>query len=182
MTMTTTVEAQVRRSLTEEFDTGFTELVRAYQPQIYSGALRMTRRPEDAKDVAQDTFVRAYRALRSYDDDRILSLQIRPWLWTIALNLCRNRARSKVTEVLLLDHDIIAHADLSELDDAMWNRRLTTLNSHQRTAVVMRHVLDLPIAEISQATGRPEGTVKADLSRGLDRLRLTIEAEVLNAT
>jgi RNA polymerase sigma factor (sigma-70 family) len=179
--MTATREAHIKRSLTEEFDIGFTELVRVYQPGIYSGALRLTRRPEDAKDVAQDTFVRAYRALLSYDDDRVLELQIRPWLWTIALNLCRNRARSTVTEVSLLDHDVVSPVEPSDIDDAVWSRRLAGLNAHQRAAVVMRHVLDLPIAEISQATGRPKGTVKADLSRGLDRLRLTIEAEVLNA-
>ena len=181
MTMTPTDEARIRRSLTEEFDTGFTALVREYQPGIYAGALRLTRRPEDARDVAQDTFVRAYRALLSYEDDRILELQIRPWLWTIALNLCRNRARSSVTEVSLFDHNVVAPADREGLDDAMWNRRFSELSAHQRTAVVMRHVLDLPIAEISQVTGRPEGTIKADISSGLDRLRLTIKAEVLNA-
>lgn len=179
--MTASGDTRIKHSLIEEFDTGFTNLVRDYQPGIYAGALRLTRKPEDARDVAQDTFVRAYKALASYESDRILSLHIQPWLWTIALNLCRNRARSKVTEVTLMDHDGSAPEEPSELDNALWNDRLSGLNTHQRAAVVMRHVLDLSIADIAQATERPQGTVKADISRGLERLRLTIEAEVLNA-
>jgi RNA polymerase sigma-70 factor (ECF subfamily) len=65
----------------------------------------------------------------------------------------------------------------TSIDEVAWSRRLANLNSRQREAVVMRHVLDMPITEISEATGRPSGTVKADISRGLERLRATIEAE-----
>ena len=170
-------EAQIAQALIADFDNGFTELVSEYQPGIYSGARRLTRHSHDAQDIAQDTFVRAYSALSGFDSERILELKMRAYLWTIALNLCRNRATRRVPEVSILDHEAAVEDVTLSLDEAAWTRRLDALNSRQREAVVMRHVLDMPIAEISEATGRPSGTVKADVSRGLERLRTTIEAE-----
>lgn len=174
-------DIRIRSILIEDFDSGFTAMVKAYQPGIYSGARRLTARTHDAEDVAQDTFVRAYKALNEYKPERIAELRIRPWLWTIALNLCRNRARSKVTEWELREHDGGGTDDPDSFDDATWRIRLGSLNDAQRTAIVLRYVLDLPISEVTEITGRPEGTVKADISRALDRLRLTMEAEVLHA-
>lgn len=170
-------EAQIARALIANFDNGFTDLVSEYQPGIYSGARRLTRHTHDAQDIAQDTFVRAYSALSGFDAERLASLKIRAYLWTIALNLCRNRATRRVPEVPIRDHETAIEDVTSSLDEAAWTRRLEGLNTNQREAVVMRHVLDMPIAEISEATGRPSGTVKADVSRGLERLRTTIEAE-----
>jgi RNA polymerase sigma-70 factor (ECF subfamily) len=63
------------------------------------------------------------------------------------------------------------------MDGTAWDRRLGTLNRHQRTAVVLRHLVGMGIAEIAEATGRPEGTVKADVHRALARLRVAIEEE-----
>jgi RNA polymerase sigma factor (sigma-70 family) len=170
-------EAQIAKALVENFDNGFTKLVAEYQPGIYSGARRLTRHTHDAQDIAQDTFVRAYSALSGFESQRILDLKVRAYLWTIALNLCRNRATRRVPEVPILEHDAARRDPETSVDEALWGRRLDALNAHQREAVVMRHVLDMPIVEISEATGRPSGTVKADISRGLDRLRTTIKAE-----
>ncbi len=175
--MTLPDQASIRRSLLADLDGGFTMLVRVYQPGVYSGAYRLTRNHQDAQEVAQDTFVRAYRALERYDDERIESLQIRPWLWTIALNLCRNRATRTRATAALPPEDVLETTDAEPFDHDGWNARLARLPAPQRTAVVLRHVVDLPIAEIAAATGRPEGTVKADISRGLSRLRRILEAE-----
>jgi RNA polymerase sigma-70 factor (ECF subfamily) len=179
-TITTSRDTDIARTLTSDFDRGFTELVRLYQPGINSGARRLTGRPEDANDVAQDTFVRAYTALGGYDEDRLATMRFQPWLWTIALNLCRNRARNRKVEMPLRDDDVVEPQATTHMDDAAWERRLSALNQHQRNAVVLRHVLDMSVADISQATGRPEGTIKADIARGLDRLRSAMRAEELN--
>jgi RNA polymerase sigma factor (sigma-70 family) len=176
-TTTMPTEAHIRDALIADFDTGFTELVSEYQPGIYSGARRLTRHPHDAQDIAQDTFVRAYSAMSGFDTERILDLKVRSYLWTIALNLCRNRASRRVPEVPILERETAVEDVATSIDEVAWRRRLTNLNSHQREAIVMRPVLDMPIAEISEVTGRPSGTVKADISRGLERLRTTIEAE-----
>ncbi len=181
-TITTSHDTDLARILIDDYDRGFTQLVRLYQPGIYSGARRLTARPHDASDVAQDTFVRAYRALKGYNEERILAMRFAPWLWTIALNLCRNRARNHKVEVPLHEADAIAPAPEVGMDDDAWERRLSSLNQHQRNAVVLRHVLDMSVPDISAATGRPEGTVRADISRGLERLRTTMKAEELNAS
>ena len=175
--MTIPEDSTITTALVADLDRGFVEMVERYQPGIYSGAYRLLRTPHDAEDVAQETFLRAYRSLATFDASRIQSLQPRPWLWTIALNLCRNRwARTKPTASLEASATP-ASADEEPMDTDSWNVRLATLSDHQRTAVVLRHVLDLPVAEIAEITGRPEGTVKADVSRGLNRLRQVLESE-----
>ena len=170
-------EAQIKKALATDFDNGFTAVVSEYQQGIYSGARRLTRHQHDAQDIAQDTFVRAYSALSGFTPERLSDLKVRAYLWTIALNLCRNLATRRVPELSIFEHDAAVEDAAECVDERMWSRRFDTLNTNQREAVVMRHVLDMPIAEISEATGRPPGTVKADISRGLDRLRTTIEAE-----
>ena len=68
-------------------------------------------------------------------------------------------------------------ADPDPIDSALWQARLDALPPTQRKAVVLRHVVGLNYAELSAALGRPEGTVKADVSRGLARLKRRIEEE-----
>lgn len=175
-------DTEIKQVLVTNRDLGFTMLVRRFQPGIYSGARRLTHRHEDAEEVAQDTFLRAYRALERYDDNRISDLRIRAWLWTIALNLCRDRAGHPRNETVALSErseSTSAATDDTPIDAVSWNHRLARLSMDQRNAVVLRHVADLPIAEIAEITGRPEGTIKADISRGLDRLRDALSREEL---
>ncbi len=176
-TATATSDEEILVALTTDLDRGFTVLVHTLQPGIYSGARRFTHHHQDAQEVAQDTFLRAYAALATYDEERISNLRLRPWLWTIALNLCRTRAKQRTPIPTAAISDVQHLSDTEPMDDASWNVALAGLSDSQRTAVVLRHVLDLPIAEIAEITGRPEGTVKADISRGLSRLRRTINNE-----
>jgi RNA polymerase sigma-70 factor (ECF subfamily) len=176
-TMTIPSKTDVRHTLVSDLDNGFTVLVQTYQPGIYSGALRLTHSRQDAEEVAQDTFLRAYTALGKYNDERIRNLRVRPWLWTIAVNLCRTRAtRARSTSQLPPDDTLGGDVD-EHFDDIEWNRRLAVLPQFQRTAVILRHVADLPVNEIAEITGRPVGTVKADISRGLARLRTIVQEE-----
>ncbi len=165
-------------------DGAFPDLVRSFQDGIYSGALQFTRNRSDAEDVTQDTFVRAYRALGTYDPERIRDLQLRPWLWTIALNRCRNLLRSRARHPE--DPPVDEHRDRSidtateataNADLAMWRVRLAFLSGPQRTAVVLHHVVGLTYEEISQATGRSQSTSRSDVRRGLARLRTIIAEE-----
>ena len=181
--MTTITAADLNHRLADDRDAAFPDLVRSFQDGVYSGALQLTRNIHDAQDVTQETFVRVYRALLGYDPDRIRSLDLRPWVWTIALNLCRNRARSKMRhpEVnTVVDHPAPG-ADPADqaiaADLGLWRDRLARLSEPQRTAVVLHHVVDLPHAEVSQITGRAESTTRSDLRRGLTALRTIVEEE-----
>ncbi len=126
----------------------------------------------------QETYSRAYAALQGYSGERIRNLKVRGWTWTIAANLCRNRLRSRARKptVPLEALEVVAtgagteNAALSEIG-AVLQRALLELSFPQRAAVVLRHVLDLAYDDIATALDRPIGTVKADVHRGLARLR-----------
>ena len=179
--MTMSIDRLPQR-LAGDLDAAFPDVVRVLQDGVYSGALQLTRNHHDAEDVAQETFVRAYRSLTAYDPERIRSLRLRPWVWTIALNLCRNRARSAMRrpEAPLGEFHPEATSDPEiEATDAAhlatWRSRLALLTEPQRTAVVLHHVVDLSYREIAVATGRAEATVRSDTHRGLARLRALLE-------
>jgi RNA polymerase sigma-70 factor (ECF subfamily) len=83
------------RSIARDLDGWFETLVREHQDRVFTTPFRLLGDAADAEEVAQDTFVRAYRALASYEARRIRELHLRAWLATIALNLCRNEAASR---------------------------------------------------------------------------------------
>ena len=174
-------------ALADDLDGSFEALVLAHQDRIYSIALRLLGDPRDAEEAAQDAFVRAYRALGRYDADRIRELRLRPWLATIVLNLSRSRlarrpaaARATLSLDLALPGTLEPHADeahgpaaLTAANDAArgWAELLMTLPPAYRGAVILRHVDGLSYPELAIALGRPEGTVKAQVHRGLALLR-----------
>lgn len=184
MTVRSDAMGDLARRLARDLDAAFPDLVRTLQDPVYSGVLRLTRHRAEAEEITQEAFVRAYRALERYPDSQVRDLALRPWLWTIALNLCRNRARARSRrppEVELGDHDDRAPGStedeaLAAADDA-WRRRLATLAEPVRTAVVLRHVVGLGYGEIAELLERPAGTVKSDVHRGIARLRTLLNEE-----
>ena len=173
--------------LSQDLDGAFPDVVAAYDSVVFSTALRMSGRPDDAADLAAEAFLRAYVALRGYAPARIGELRLRPWLVTIVLNLVRNEARAAARrpgEVPLTGHP---HAQApGETPEERAQRRdgqarlgglLGELPEQQRTAVVLRHVVGLPYAEMALAMGCPEGTAKSHVARGLRRLRALIPEE-----
>jgi RNA polymerase sigma factor (sigma-70 family) len=160
--------------LADDLDEAFPHLVVAFQDGLFSGTLRIVGNRSDAEDLTQETLVRAYRALRGYEPARIRELKLTGWLWTIALNLSRNRLRSRARRprsVPLDDAMISARPDPPPLDQHWWNNQLGALPRRQREAVVLRHVIGLSYDEIATATGRPVGTLKSDVHRALTALR-----------
>jgi RNA polymerase sigma factor (sigma-70 family) len=177
--------AELAGRLASSRDDAFPDLVEALHGPVFSGAFRLTHNRQDAEDVTQETFVRAYRALGRYPDDQVRGLRLRPWVWTIALNLCRNLARSRRRKPPPSPLDLAADpaaSDSPESDalavvDDSWQRRLDQLAEPVRIAVVLRHVVGLGYAEIAEALDRPVGTVKSDVHRGVDRLRTILATE-----
>jgi RNA polymerase sigma factor (sigma-70 family) len=171
----------VVRALSDDLDTGFAELFGAYQGLVFTAALRLCGRWADAEDLTAEAFLRAYRALCGYETERIAALRPRAWLIKIMMNVWRNSRRTDArkpppapldeapepvdpregVEAAAVRHE--TGGELAEL--------LGRLPEDQRTAVVLRHVVDLPIAEIAAALDMPQGTVKSNISRGLQRLR-----------
>ena len=165
-------------ALARDLDGAFSTLVERAGPGLYWGLRRLCGDHQEAEDLTQETFIRAYRALGEFDRGRFEELRLSPWLWTIALNLGRNHLRNRSRRPTLVEMRANPGVDDPEPPDiAAWDARLSALPVNQRRAVVLRHVVGLGIGEIVEATGRPEGTVKADIHRGLDRLRRVMEQE-----
>jgi len=165
-------------ALSADLGTAFPTVVEVMGKPLFWGLRRICGDHQEAEDLTQETFIRAYRALEGFEPERIRELQLRPWLWTIAMNLGRNHLRDRSRRPIYVEMTTeVGHEDPEPVDGAAWDRRLSGLSESQRTAVVLRHVVGMGIFEIAEVTGRPEGTVKADVSRGLSRLRKALEAE-----
>ena len=186
------------RRLADDLVGGFEALALAYAGRLYAFALRLGAGREDAEEIAQDTLVRAYRALAGYDPVRRRELRLRAWLFAIALNVQRNRVRRHHLPSVPLEPQRAGNdgdetratapepaADRREAPEALAEagetRRglaaaLLTLPARLREAVVLRHVQGLSYAEAAEALGVPVGTVKAQVHRGTRLLRVALEA------
>ena len=174
----------VTELLARDLDRGFERLVRVHQDRLYSFALALCRRPDEAEDVAQDAFIRAYRALERYPAERRRDLKPAAWLHRIALNVVRNRARGKRPQFVVLDGQLADQsrgpAELAELASVgeELRGRLSQLPERYRVALLLRYAQDLTYDEIAEVTGQPVGTVKSNVHRGLELLRREYALEV----
>jgi RNA polymerase sigma-70 factor (ECF subfamily) len=183
---------QLIEAAARDLDAIYEALVAAHQDRLYSIALRMLGDTRDAEEAAQDALVRAYRAMSGYSPERIRELRLRPWLATIVLNLCRSRIARRAAagrSALSLDAaepgTMVPVADersgpaatvVRRATNLAWAELLLTLPPAYRSAVVLRHVDGLSYPELATALERPEGTVKAQVHRGLAMLRTAFEA------
>jgi RNA polymerase sigma factor (sigma-70 family) len=180
---------RVRAALARDLDDGFAELVRTYQGLLYAVALRTTGHRADAEDLAAEALLRAYRSLAGHladdhDTEWLRTLSPRPWLLTIVVNVRRNQVRDAARrprtdgatppEGPVPGPSVEDRAEHREVTEHLAGL-LARLTETQRTAVVLRHVTDLPLTEVAEVLGCPVGTAKSHVSRGLARLRALID-------
>jgi RNA polymerase sigma-70 factor (ECF subfamily) len=176
--------------LARNVDAAFPTLVADHQDRLYTIALRLLGDRRDAEEVAQDALVRAFRAMHDYPRERVAALRLRPWLASIAVNLARNRRRrlderrppGSLEPLLDAGFDPpspgrAAPAVTAERHETQRElaAALIRLTPAVRAAIVLRHVDGLSVAEVAEALGRPEGTIKAQVHRGLRELRAILE-------
>jgi RNA polymerase sigma-70 factor (ECF subfamily) len=157
----------------------FGHLVERETRSVYRACLRILGRPHDAEDVTQESFVAAYRAIRSYRGEGSL----RAWLLRIATRQSFRRLSQRRATV---DLDAIPAPRLADASSEptrvvidLESRRavqdaVAALPEPYREVVALRFFADLSLAEVADATGRPINTVKTHLRRGLERLRPTL--------
>ena len=148
----------------------FATLVTRYQKVMYTVALRMVANTEDAKDITQDAFVKAYRQLATFDPQyRFFS-----WLYRIQINECLNLLRSRRPFDALGDE--VADEGTPFDSTVQTERRaqiaaaLERLTPEYRAVVVLRHFAGQSYGEIADALGIPEKTVKSRLYSARQRL------------
>lgn len=177
----------LRDRLAADLDGSFEELVRDYQDRLFSFALRLTGRREDAEEVAQDAFVRAYRALGGYPPERIRAMALRAWLYQITLNVARNRFRGKKLRTVSLDRPVSGGEggwetpdDPDSRPDALYARSreradiatlVAGLPERYRAPLILRYVEGLGLDEVAKVLGQPVGTAKSNVHRGVNALR-----------
>lgn len=149
----------------------FAQLVETYQKSVYNLCYRMLGDPDEAEDAAQETFLRAYRNLKHYDRQRLLST----WLLSIAAHYCIDQIRRRRFTVLSLDTlpqldvpdkslgpepSLVLNENQKKVQDL-----LASLNPQDRAAVVMLYWYDFSYEEIGEALSMSISAVKSRLHR-----------------
>ncbi len=169
------VEALVRRTLDGD-SRAFGEIVAEHQKVLFNVALRMTNDREDAADLVQTAFLRAYRSLGTWDPrHRFFS-----WIYRILLNatldhLSRRRPHEELDERLpsggASPEDRIHEREIGEIVQGA----LMTLAVEKRQVIILRHFLQLSHRDMSEALGVPEKTVKSRLHEARRALGAILE-------
>ncbi len=164
----------------------FERVVDDYQRRLYGFALRMTGNREDAEEIVQDAFVRAFRALGKMSEEQRAELRLQPWLYTITLNVTRNRLRSKRPTNVALDSLADPDALLNETQEGpeqpeqvvergtdveLVEQALLQLPMHLRAAATLRFIEGRSHPEIAEILNQPIGTVKSHVHRAVRILR-----------
>ena len=176
--------------LATDLDRHFRQLVLLYQQRLYSFALHLEGSPQDAEDIVQETFLRSYHALKSYPVLKVRALRLRQWLYTITLNIFRNRQRKPEHQAIPLDTSedspLLEIEDLSlgPDEEAYWHEwrhelemQLASLAERYRIAITLYYFEDLSYGEIAELLNQPIGTVKAHVHRALRQLRKALETQ-----
>ncbi len=155
----------------------YSYLVEKYQDFVYGLALKMLRNSADAEELAQDSFVKAYRSLNSYKGKSKFST----WLYRITYNNCITLLRKRKMEVHSLDEQRLSDQDeafiydqLREVDKAELEKylhdALSKLPEQDQVLVTLYYYEDQKIEEISQVTGLTESNVKVRIHRARKRM------------
>lgn len=159
----------VRGCLTGNAD-AFRAFVQRFQSAVFGLCFRMLSHREDAEDVAQEVFLRAYRSLGQWDSARPL----KPWLLTIAANRCRTWLLSRKRRDLPAEFaenvaDPSAGSTRLDLAEEL-QLALDGIREEYRLCFVLYHLNELNLADIATIVGSPEGTVKTWLRRARQEL------------
>jgi RNA polymerase sigma-70 factor (ECF subfamily) len=184
--MNLTDEELVSRAKAGDLDC-FNQLVARWERPIYALAYRTLGREEDARDVVQEAFLRAYRGLRGFKGEAKFS----SWLYRITLNLCRDwsrrERRAPIVQVPegtdpmdLVDEHVQQSESVEELVarremSAAVARAMAELPEEQRTAILLKEYHGLTFQEIAGMLDCPLSTVKTRLYQGLSVLRRRLE-------
>lgn len=184
--MTLTDEELVARSVAGDTDS-FNQLILRWERPIYALAYRQIGREEDARDVVQDAFLRAFRALPGFKGQAKFS----SWLYRITLNLCRDFMRRDRRAPFVQPPDGVDVAELvpaatghvESIEDVVARddlsrhvaKAMLTLPDEQRSAILLKEYHGLTFQEIAELQGCPLSTVKTRLYQGLTVLRRELQ-------
>jgi len=162
-------------------DDAFSEVIRQYSRRVFALCYRLLRNEEDARDMAQEVFVRAYSKRTSFKARSSLYT----WIYRIALNLCFSELKRRKTQPALLSipledvQDLVAAgpdepSEGPERLEALLAGALESLPPKQRSVFVMKFYDKMTYVEIAKAAGTSVGAAKANFHFAVERLRSTL--------
>lgn len=176
--------------LAADLDQYFEQLMVVYQHRLFTFALRQAGNAQDAEDIVQEAFLRAYHALKDYPAQRVQALHLQQWLYKITLNVYRNHARRVEPQITPLDMSEgepcleIEDQSIEPDEEVGWREwrqeleeRLASLPQPYRLAVGLHYFEGMSHHEIAELLRLPDGTVKAHVHRGIQLLRKALATQ-----
>ena len=152
----------------------YAKLMSVHKVRVYNLILRMVRNEEDAADLTQETFIKAFRSLANFNPD----FAFKSWILKIASNTCLDFLRKTRPVTVSTDEVVIAESMADPAQELVNRRRslsieqaIQALPENLRAAVVLRHQEGMSYEEISRILDVPMGTVKTWIRRGREILR-----------
>jgi RNA polymerase sigma-70 factor, ECF subfamily len=159
----------------------FEQLMITHQQRVLATAWRMLGNVEDARDAAQEVFLRLYKHLPKYDARQ----EFAGWLYRIVINVCHDVARKRGTRhssfeaeheagtlPALLSRDNSEHAAMQAEEQAIVRRALSTLSEKERAAIVLRDLEGIPTEEVARILGSSATTVRSQISTARTKIKL----------
>jgi RNA polymerase sigma factor (sigma-70 family) len=145
----------------------FEQIMRRHAREIMRYLLRASADREDAADLFQETWLRAYRAYPRLEPNS----EVRPWLYAIAVNLCRNRARDGARRTAVIVADDRAHNENDGYAAVRLRELMSALPAKQREALQLRYFAGLDFAEIAAALDCSQEGARANVSQAMRKLK-----------
>lgn len=149
------------------------ELAEKYRDSVFRAALSVSRNPEDAKDVVQDTFIQYMSSSRQFDSEE----HIRAWLLRVAINKSKNVMASFWNRKRGALEDYMENTQFQEPEDRSLVEAVFSLPEKYRVVIHLYYYEDYPVREIAGILHISEGTVKSRLSRGRASLKKILKEE-----
>lgn len=166
----------------------FETLIQSHQKKVYNIALRMTKNPDDAQELSQDAFVRAFTSISKFRGDSKFST----WMYRITVNVCTDflRKRNKTISLsieqgaavgeeerpLQIEEDGPGPSELSEKKQLkeLVRDAMDSLSDEHREVLVLRDLMDMPYKDIANTLNVNEGTIKSRINRARESLKKII--------
>jgi RNA polymerase sigma-70 factor, ECF subfamily len=167
------IENQIVAAVLKGDKQSYALLVEKHQSPIYNLAYRMTGSHQDAADLTQETFIRAYLYLWRYDTRK----KFFTWLYTLSLNIIKNhlrKSKKQKTVAFINTNQLIDNETLKEtklIDEQEINLALMRLDNELRSMLIMKYQQGLSFEEIAEITGKTLSAVKMRVYRGLEKLK-----------
>jgi RNA polymerase sigma-70 factor (ECF subfamily) len=160
---------QVQKGNTEAYQV----IVERYMKRAYYIALGYVRNVQDAMDVSQESFIKAFRKIKRFDSEKSFF----PWFYKLLKNLCLDhiKRRSRIQEIPLDEARILnEEREDREMKEILW-RGIETLSFEQKEVIILRYFQQFSYQEIAEITAKPVGTVMSSLFYAKKRLKEAIK-------